>query len=330
GGEDAKPIGTELTEEGQKEVDKFYFGFVDIEHTREAWFFQKLKNPRIFDRGKVVGYHEKLRMPHFGFTDEQAEALTTFLLSLREEEIPLEMKRELNLKEKEVEAGRFLVSKFNCQGCHTVDGVEGRIRAIYEDKGNAPPMIDGEGAKVQEFWLYHFLQEPSLIRPWLKIRMPTFGFNDEETNTVVKYFHNLAEQKISFAPQASHATSESVQAGRELFVKLKCIQCHQPAEVGATGPVAPTLGASFLAPDLTLARERLKPNWVTEWLKDPQVLQPGTMMPTFFPEGQTPFKNMLGGDTLKQIQAIKDYLMIFTPEEAIKIKGGDGKETVRK
>jgi cbb3-type cytochrome oxidase cytochrome c subunit len=313
GFEDMKPIGTELTKEGQKEIDRFYFGFVDMEHTRHDWFFQKLKNPRIFDRGKVIGYHEKLRMPQFGFTDEEAEALTTFLLSLREEPIPLEMKRALNLKEEEIEAGRRLVSKFNCQGCHTLDGVEGRIRALYEDPGNAPPILDGEGAKVQEAWLYHFMQKPETIRPWLKIRMPTFGFNDEHTNIVVKYFHNLAEQKISFAPQAVHATSESIRSGGELFVKLKCIQCHQPGEAAA-------LTASFLAPDLTLARERLKSDWMVEWLKDPQALQLGTMMPTFFPEGQTPFPNILGGDALDQIRAIRDYLLVFTPEEAAAVK----------
>jgi len=221
-----------------------------------------------------------------------------------------------HLKEKEIEAGRFLVAKFNCQGCHTVDKVEGRIQSLFEDKGNAPPILDGEGAKVQEVWLYHFLQKPTPIRPWLKIRMPTFGFNESDTNTIVKYFHNLSAQKLSFAPTESRATSETINTGRELFIKLKCIQCHQPGEAKA-------LGASFLAPDLTLARERLKPIWMEEWLKDPQVLQPGTMMPTFFPEGQTPFPNVLGGDTLKQIQAIRDYLLLLTPDEIIKTKNAE-------
>ena len=96
-------------------------------------------------------------------------------------------------------------------------------------------------------------------------------------------------------------------------MKLKCMQCHQPGE-------AASLTASFLAPNLTLARERLKPDWIVEWLKDPQVLQPGTMMPTFFPEGQTPFPDVLGGDAVEQSKAIRDYLLIFTPEEAANAK----------
>lgn len=316
GFETAKPIGTELTKEGQKEVDKLDFGFEKIEQTRQAWFSQKLKNPRIFDRGRIRDYHEKLRMPNFGFTDEQADALTTFLLSLREDDIPLEMQKRLNLKEQEIEAGRFLVSKFNCQGCHTLDGAEGRVRPTFEDPGLAPPILDGEGAKVQEAWLYRFLQSPILVRPWLHYRMPTFGLSDEATDILVKYFSNLAQQKISFAPKAIvPSTSKTIQAGRELFVKFKCIQCHQSGAEGLT--------ASFLAPDLTMAHERLKPAWVVEWLKDPQALQAGTMMPSFFPDGNTPVKDVLEGDTLKQINAIKDYLMVFTPEEAEKIRSGN-------
>ncbi len=312
GFEDAKPIGTELTKEGQKEVDKLDFGFIPIEKSRQAWFFQKLKSPRIFDKGKIKAYHEKLRMPQFGFTDDQANALTTFILSLREEDIPLQMKKQLNLKEQEIEAGRLLVSKFNCQGCHTLDGTEGRVRTLIEDKGNAPPVIDGEGAKVQEAWLYHFLQGPTPIRPWLKYRMPTFGFDEDQTNTIIHYFHNLSEQKTSFAPTGAQGTPENISIGKELFIKLKCIQCHQG--------VAPGMTASFLAPDLALAKERLKPHWVLEWLKDPQALQPGTMMPTFFSEGATPFPDILEGKTEKQIEAIKDYLFTFTPEEAAEIK----------
>ena len=325
GFEDAKPIGTELTKEGQKEVDKLDFGFIPIERTRQAWFFQKLKKPRIFDRGKIKAYHEKLRMPEFGFTDDEANALTTFLLSLREEEIPLEMKRQLNINEQEIEAGRFLVAKFNCQGCHTLDGTEGRARSLFsaqggsaaqsggEDIGNAPPVIDGEGAKVQETWLYHFLQNPTPIRPWLKYRMPTFGFSEKDTNTIIRYFHNLAHQTVSFGPTESSATQESIEGGRNLFIKLKCIQCHQPGE-------SKGMAASFLAPDLLLAKNRLKPNWTVEWIKDPQALQSGTMMPTFFPDGTTPVPDLMEGDTPKQIQAIRDYLFAFTPEEAEQVK----------
>jgi len=173
--------------------------------------------------------------------------------------------------------------------------------------------LDGEGAKVREEWLYRFLQKPETVRPWLRFRMPTFGFTHDETDALVKYFSNLDKQKVSFAPVPPPSSQETITIGRDLFTKFRCIQCHLPSS-------AQSLTASFLAPDLVMARERLKPAWVVDWLKDPQALQPGTMMPSFFPEGQTPFQDVLEGDTLKQIHAIKDYLMVLTPEEAANIQ----------
>ncbi len=313
GFEAEKRIGTELTKEGEKTLDKFDFGFVDIEHTKQSWLFQKLKHPRSFDHGKVKDYHEKLRMPEFGFTDEEAESLVTFILSLRKEDFPLEMTKQLNLKEKEIEAGRLLVTKFNCQGCHTLDGVEGRARTLFDDLGNAPPILNGEGAKVQGSWLFQFLKEPKAIRPWLHYRMPTFGFSKEDADTLVKYFSQLSKQEISYADEHIHPSSAAISSGRELFTKLKCIQCHQSSE-------AKGLTASFLAPNLVMAKDRLKPAWVVEWLKDPQEVQTGTMMPTFFSEGTTPVTDVLDGNAERQIEAIRDYLWQFSHEEEESVK----------
>ena len=310
GFEQAKPIGTELTEEGSKDVERFYFGFVPIEHTRQAWFFQKLKEPRIFDRGKSVSYLEKLKMPQFDFTDAEAEALTTFLLSLQKASIPLEMQKRLDTREKEVEAGRLLVSKLNCQGCHTLDGKEGAVRALFEDKGNAPPILDGEGKKVQPSWLYHFLESPTTIRPWLTYRMPTFGFKEQELTYLVQYFNQLDRVPANFTEgKITSPSKEELHAGQKLFDSFQCIKCHK------SNP-EPGLSSSFLAPDLVMSKERLRPDWVLDWLKDPQALQPGTMMPTFFPEGQSPVQNILGGDSAKQIKALRDYLWIFGTQEA--------------
>ncbi len=312
GFEDAKNIGTELSQEGSKEVDKLDFGFIKIEKNRQAWFFQKLKEPRIFDEGRERTYHEKLRMPNFDFTDEQAEALTTFILSLQKADVPLEMQKTLGDGGEKIEAGRLLVHQFNCQGCHTLDGKEGRVRSVIEDKGNAPPIIEGEGKKVQEAWLYHFLENPTTIRPWLKYKMPTFGFSDQQITALIDYFNALDKVSVKYNNQMPKVSNEEIAAGHELFKSLQCIKCHK------SNP-DPKMSASFLAPNLLIAKERLRPEWVVEWLKDPQAIQAGTMMPGFFPEGQSPIQNILDGDASKQMKAIRDYLWVFTPEEAEKM-----------
>ncbi len=320
-GGEAKPIGTELSDEGRKNIHQFDFGFTGIERTRQAWVSQKLKEPRVFDHGKVKDYYEKLRMPQFHFTDDEVDALTTFVLSLTQEEIPLGMQRRLDLKETQTEKGRLLVSKLNCTGCHTLDGKTGTLRELVENEGLAPPMLDGEGAKVQEVWLHDFLRSPVTIRPWLTYRMPTFGFEDGDASTLVQYFDNLSGQEISYhGVQVPPASPENLATGKKLFDLFQCVKCHQITQDSAA------MGASFLAPDLALTKKRLKPDWVTRWLNDPQALQAGTMMPSFFPEGQSPAPDILEGDAHKQIEAIRDYLYRFETAP----DGEEGKKAVAK
>ncbi|GIT40958.1 MAG: hypothetical protein Ct9H300mP9_8080 [Candidatus Neomarinimicrobiota bacterium] len=74
---DAKPIGTEITYQGSKTIDKYDFGlFHDIEHTNFAWIENKLRTPRIYDRGKESDPFDLLKMPNFYFTEDEIEAIT--------------------------------------------------------------------------------------------------------------------------------------------------------------------------------------------------------------------------------------------------------------
>ncbi len=306
GFEDIKPIGAELTFEGSKELHQFDFGFIPIEHTRQDWIAQKLKDPRIFDQGKVKAYYDKLRMPQFNLSAEEIDDLTTFILSLTNSHVPLEMQRRLDLKDQKIEKGRLLVSKHNCNGCHTLDGKTGGLWTWAEDKGSAPPVIDGEGSKVQEKWLHAFLKEPTTIRPWLTTHMPTFDFSEEELTTLVEYFAYLAHEEVSYKGyETPVASAEKLGAGKTIFDKFQCAKCHQ------VNPESAKMGSSFLAPDLALTKHRLKPEWVKKWIQDPQAIQEDTMMPGFFPDGQSPVQDILEGDAGQQIEAIRDYLYTY-------------------
>lgn len=303
GFEDAKPIGTELSDHGRKLVAQLDFGFADLPHTREAFYEQKLRDPRLFDAGKLKRYHEKLRMPHFDLTEGEVSALTTFLLSLTQEEVPLEMQKRLDSHEQAVQKGARLVHRYNCTGCHQIGDVKAPLREATEDKGQAPPILNGQGAKVQEKWLHEFLRAPYPIRTWIKYRMPTFALTDEEMRAIVDYFAGLDRQQISYNGYLPPATTpEKIAAGKQLFETLQCAKCHQVSAESIA------MGASFLAPDLKMATQRLKPDWNVLWLKDPQAVTEGTMMPGFFPDGQTPLPDILGGDVQAQMEAIRDYL----------------------
>src|SRR5437762_2625916 len=94
--------------------------------------------------------------------------------------------------DEEREKGRELVRTYNCYGCHTVDGFRGDIRGAKEYQGDlapmAPPLLSGEGAKTQPAWLFGFLKDVKKLRPWLNVRMPTFGFADNDATTLVAMF----------------------------------------------------------------------------------------------------------------------------------------------
>jgi len=337
GFEDATPIGTELTLQGSKDVGKLDFGLnpTNIPHTRHDWFFTKLKQPRVFDEGKVKSFADKLRMPNFALSDDDAHSLTLALLSLSKSFIEPAGMRHLTPAEIEIEKGRRHVYERNCKGCHIVENEGGAIRdplvASYvangQDEAGAlgflPPNLNGQGAKVQPDWMFKFFKQVEPIRPWLDARMPTFGFTDPEAIDLTTYFARLDEQQYPYQTMVERRLdTKGLRAGEELFSAeiYNCWTCHQQGDIKPKGDPA------SYAPDLKMARERLKPEWINQWLWDPQQISPGTKMPTFFgdaltylpdnmarylppAEGTTPEYGVMQANTDSVIQAINDYII---------------------
>jgi cytochrome c2 len=302
--ENAQPIGTELSEAGSKILAQFDFGFLPIEHSRHEWYQQKLKDPRIFDVGRVKRPEELLKMPNFHFADSDVEAITGVLVSMVKDPVPLEMRDKTS---QAVAEGRQLVAEKNCRGCHIVDGAGGDIRPTKE-QAQWPPNLNTEGFKTQPLWLHPFLKDPSIVklRPWLTARMPTFHFTEKQAGAIERYFSEIDKVDYPFINTEIETDAETLKIGSELFAKLQCQSCHPTSNA-----VPPGKSPDELAPNLQLAAQRLRPDWVLQWLADPQKIFPGTRMPTFFPAGQqNPFPEILGGDSKKQIKAIRDHLFL--------------------
>ncbi len=308
GFENAQPIGTELTEEGSKLLTRLDFGLEEetLEHSHQAWFTAKLQNPRLFDRGKIKTWDEKLKMPNFHFNEQEIQALVGVILGWTKSEMDADMRYQLTGDRNAIEKGRQLVRDRNCTGCHIFNQQGGAIRDTIEDPGYFPPAIDGEGEKVIPFWLFNFIKAPSTIRPWLNARMPSFHMNDGEVVTISQMFAYTDKVPYPFRSEYQQLPSESPEllaAGRKLFTDFKCLQCH------ITGAGKPEREAADLAPNLSLARERLRPSWIEKWLRDPQLLQPGTRMPGYFPDGLSPDPKTLGGDAARQMRALSYHVL---------------------
>ncbi len=291
-------VSVSLDNFGRKPVEEMDFGETDIKHTWFEWTYNKLKDSRVYQTARIPQ-----EMPVFNYTDSEILDVVTYLRGRRQDDFGGEFKRTSGDRMRDIFAGQKFVIDRNCIACHQIEGIGEAIAEVIPDAGMRPPMITGIGAKTQEQWFYDFMHSPSTVRQWLDVRMPTFDLTDEEIALLTRYFLAIEDLEFKYRDYERFIPSpEMVRVGANLFEQMQCARCHPGAD-----DIPGEVTAADLAPDLRLTRSRLKPEWVIAWMHDPQEIEPGTRMPTFFPDGQTPFPDILDGDVDKQIEAIRDY-----------------------
>ncbi|HEU4520553.1 MAG TPA: c-type cytochrome, partial [Thermoanaerobaculia bacterium] len=314
GFETLKPIGTELTTEGSKNIHLFDFGLVHdyeawdhkhehIIHTVPSWIYNKVRSPRVYDDGRTKPYNDKLKMPNFHLTPEEARLISTVVLGLTKERVSETKVASTDARERLMEEGRKLVSQKNCRGCHVVDGYGRAIAPMIADANFLPPDLSPQGARSQSPWLFHFLKDPTVmkIRPWMNVRMPTFHFTDEETNRLVEYFAAAGQAPLFDTHRYTDPPARNIAIGQEVYTMLRCSQCHSTAPVDPANPPLPNLAdTTSLAPNLALGRIRLRHDWIADWIRRPDEMIPGTRMPTNFPRSAETgdFSSPLGGGAI--------------------------------
>ena len=307
--------GPELTNFGTKSLTQYGFGHeYDVEHSKEAWVEAHLLNPRRWDRGTDKGFKSLLMMPNFNMTKDEAEKITTAILGQVSDYVPPQGIKQLSPEESQWNEGMKVVNYFNCVGCHKVNHKwkgkyddanfenmwGGDILALYEDDLNeGPPRLYGQGHRVKPDWLHYFLDNVHSLRPWLKVRMPSFHYSNEQLNKIVTGFQAKSKQQ-TFDKRVSKVEwlPGEEEGAKALWKALECVSCHSG---GFNSEEAQ-------APNLHLAKKRLRGHWMKAWLKDPQAMLPGTRMPSFWEGGESLEENIFGGDPEKQMNALVKFL----------------------
>lgn len=183
--EDEQRIGTELTKEGSKPIERLDFAVLTHDamqgiepfgggengrswYNHKGFFEHKLRDPAIYDRGKEKTREERLRMPNIFLEKDDITALTTFLLGSVEASVPEAMRYSPVGQKREVQDGWWVIKKYNCVGCHNVLAGQDSVLMglpMYLDadgKEQLPPRLTTEGARVNPDWLLRFLKDPSL------------------------------------------------------------------------------------------------------------------------------------------------------------------------
>jgi mono/diheme cytochrome c family protein len=347
---------------GMGHLDDYVKRGAALPHRKPEWARLKLLNPRVFDGGMTKKPLERLVMPNFGFTTDEADAVVTYLLSLQKWEIPVTKRPALDSSTLQAERLKWIAARNNCYGCHTISRHEviledgsrewtmrgGDIRPWIEDQAQWPPVLggakrrvfvpgggtppqvrpwsrddeaEGEGFKVHADWLHTFLRDPGkqVLRPYLKVRMPTYGLTEAELNSVVSGFASKDRVPFPFTTEVEPELTEAERnEAKSLFGQIGCTACHVAGSLGK-----PELGAT--APDLLLGKGRLRRDWLIKWFDLPAGLQPGTSMPGIYRSGED--ENVLtvpagltgthfGDDPHRQIEKLSDLVLDLHRERA--------------
>ena len=248
----------ELSRIGSKAPTQLIF-LPGMAHTLPDYIAGKIRNPRAFSPG--------LKMPQYTFTAAQIDALTTALLSLNERSYRLPPSLEVPGRaetdyQPAGKAGK-LMTDLACFSCHRING----------HGGDMAPDLTWEGSSVQRDWLVQFLKNPGTLRPALIRRMPRFNLTDSEVNELTDYmmtvYQNPAIDRDSIS--LGEFSTGPIELGRQLFYgKYACQGCHI---------VDSNVDRGYIGPTLTHVGSRLTSAWIYQWLKNPQVLRPGTIEP---------------------------------------------------
>jgi len=315
--EDEGRIGTELTVEGSKPIERLDFallteaaergGHEPITDTNDlarlpegpakapwydhkGFFEHKLAEPDIWDQGKIKPELEKLRMPNLHLNKEQIRSLTTFLMGSQESSLPASYQyRPLDYRH-DIQEGWWIIKKYNCMGCHQlIPSQKTSLMTMSRYQGadgqeQLPPKLLTEGARVDPQWLLQFLSNPALSE------------HDTNRNGVRSYLQvrmptfSLSENELGKLVRFFQALSRQPLPYVPEPTPVLSAKETEMARSLFSSPAAPCLKChatgdpahdrTATAPNFLQAKGRLKADWVERWIIDPQAISPGTSMPS--------------------------------------------------
>ena len=157
-------------------------------------------------------------------------------------------------------AGRSLMTRAGCFGCHKVAGNEGWI--------SEAPGLNGLAEKSNPAWLRAWLKSPRSLRSttW----MPDFHLSDSEIGSLVAFLMVQPPLKgVDLGPEGEPPVG-SPDRGKILFSESRCISCHTVEGRG-----------NGSAPELLGIGSKVNRRWLVAFLGDPAAFVPTTKMPHY-------------------------------------------------
>jgi mono/diheme cytochrome c family protein len=237
------------------------------------------------------------------------------------------------------------MTALRCYACHSMDGRDNAWANLDTEIGtieqNLPPRPDNDpepkgdqsrpqltwtGEKLRPSWMSAFLAGEISYKPrqWIYARMPAFASRASLLSKGLALAHGCSAGNESRPPVDQNLAD----IGKALTgqTRFGCVKCHAVADQAALAPFEAE------APNFAHVDARLRHEYFTHWMRNPQYYAPGTKMPSFANvDGQTAYKEILGGDAPAQYEAIWNYLRAgekITPSQDEDVPGRTTKSKV--
>jgi mono/diheme cytochrome c family protein len=167
--------------------------------------------------------------------------------------------------------GRQLISRYGCTHCHTIKRPDGTYLLPDDD----PPSLKHIADKTTREWVYAWIKAPQAYAS--TATMPNYHFSDDDARDVSAFI--LAQStplELPIPPvKAEVKAAADPAAGPTLYGESFCASCH--AMQNAAGMMV----GGNVGPELTGIGTKAKPEWLQDWVANPNHYDPGTMMPHY-------------------------------------------------
>ena len=243
-----------------------------VQKTTREWMYAWIKDPQ--------AYSSTATMPNFGLSDDDARAITAFLVA---QSTPIalpgaEKSAASTSPSADPTAGASLYGQSFCASCHAVQNAAGNMVG-----GDLGPELTKIGTKVKPEWLESWLRDTGAYDPDTK--MPHYRFREQQIKILAGFLEAKADSDLLANVHLPEATPQQVAHGKQLVNEYGCASCHEINGVKKPENFAPDhshVGSRSLA-QLVFApgiRHTL-PDYVAAKVRNPRAFGPSLKMPKF-------------------------------------------------
>ncbi|MGD1094487.1 MAG: c-type cytochrome [Bryobacteraceae bacterium] len=174
----------------------------------------------------------------------------------------------------QLNSGRDMLGRYGCVNCHKVTSPEG-VRMTATDH---PPSLQHIAAKTTREWIFAWIRNPQAYAA--TATMPNFQLSEDDARDLSAFLISqstpyLVDPVRKTPPVPAQDDAASLQQGSSVYGESFCASCH------AMQNAAGLMVGGNVGPELTRIGSKIAPEWLAEWLRNPGVYDPDTLMPHY-------------------------------------------------